>query len=144
LNQVYYNQCLRPLLESAEICLDEGLALPNGYRTEFDLKGLLRMDQAALFEANGKAIAAGWMSPNEARAMMDMAPVPGGDSPYMQQQNWSLADLATRDIINDKPSVDAPAKPAPDSPAEEDDEETEARVFAALLQKELGDVHNTA
>ncbi len=149
LNQVYYSDCLRPLIESAELCFDEGFALPSNYGTEFDLKGLLRMDVAALYEANGKAIKDGWMSPNEARQMVDMPPVKGGDTPYMQQQNWSLADLATRDIIADKPATDAPGpkvdEPAAEPPPDDDegdaeDAEAEARVFAAVLEKELANV----
>ena len=39
----------------------------------------------------------GIMSPNEARATLGLAPVLGGESPLMQQQNYSLAALARRD-----------------------------------------------
>jgi hypothetical protein len=36
------------------------------------------------------------MAPNEARKIENLEPVPGGSTPYMQQQNWSLASLAER------------------------------------------------
>jgi HK97 family phage portal protein len=111
LNQGYYSDCLQALIESAELCLDEGLALPTGYYTEFDLGGLIRMDTAARYDAKNKAVAGGWMSPNEARAGENYKPVTGGDSPYLQQQNYSLAALAKRDAKDD-PFGTAP-KPAP-------------------------------
>lgn len=43
----------------------------------------------------------GIFSPNEARATLGLPPVVGGESPLMQQQNYSLSALAKRD--NDNP-----------------------------------------
>ncbi len=37
------------------------------------------------------------MAPNEARRREDLPPVDGGDTPYLQVQNYSLAALANRD-----------------------------------------------
>ncbi len=120
LNQGYYSDCLQALIESFELCLDEGLSLPVGYYTEFDLTGLLRMDTAARYDAKNKAVAGGWMSPNEARASENFKPVTGGESPYLQQQNYSLAALAKRDAKDDpfagptpKPAEPATPMPAP-------------------------------
>jgi HK97 family phage portal protein len=107
LSQQYYTQCLQTLIESMELCLDEGLALPSGYGTELDLEGLLRMDTATQIDALNKAVGGGWMSPNEARAKRDMPPVKGGATPYLQQQNYSLAALDARD------KADPFAKPTP-------------------------------
>lgn len=97
LQQAYYTQCLQSLIEAMELCLDEGLALPNGLGTELDLAPLLRMDTAARYKANGEAIAGGWMTPNEVRRREDLPAVPGGDSCFLQQQNFSLEALAKRD-----------------------------------------------
>jgi hypothetical protein len=47
LNQQYYSQCLQVLIESLELCLNEGLELTPGLGVEMDLDGLLRMDSAA-------------------------------------------------------------------------------------------------
>ena len=115
LNQTYYSDCLQSLIESAEACLDDGLALPGGYSTEFDLEGLMRMDTATRYDTKSKAVGGGWMSPNEARAGENMKAVKGGDSPYLQQQNYSLAALAKRDAKAD-PFAGAP-KPVPETPA---------------------------
>lgn len=94
----YYQTTIQSLLESAELCLDIGLELPTGQRTEFDTRELLRLDTATRYEGYAKAIGAGWMAPNEARKAEGLAPVEGGDSPLIQQQNYSLAALAKRDL----------------------------------------------
>lgn len=121
LNEQYYTGCLQILMESIEVLLDEGCGLPTGYRTQFDLAGLLRMDTTARFEAWNKAVGGGWMSPDEARQRENLAPVPGGDTPYMQQQQYSLAALAKRD--QDEPfSKPAPAAAPPVGEAPEDGE----------------------
>jgi phage portal protein BeeE len=97
LNQQYMDQCLHPLFESAEARLDHGLELPGLMEFWFDTANLLRLDPESRFKSHSEAIKGGWMTPNEARQAEDMEPVEGGDSPYMQQQNFSLAALARRD-----------------------------------------------
>lgn len=134
LNQIYYSDCLQSLIESLELCLDEGLELPPQYGTELDLEGLLRMDTATLYKANNDAVGGGWMSPNEARRRASLPPVTGGDTPYLQQQNFSLAALDQRDQNN--PLGIQPPAPAP----AEDDLEGVERMAAALLEKELSSV----
>ena len=133
LNQAYYCDCLQALIESAEVCLDEGLSLPSNYYTEFDLDGLLRMDTAARYEAKNKAVAGGWMSPNEARATENLAPVIGGESPYLQQQNYSLAALAKRDALADPFGKTSPSSAAPPAAQSPDDSSSDAEA-AALLE----------
>jgi HK97 family phage portal protein len=110
LQQAYYADCLQALIESAEAKLDEGLNLPENYYTDFDLDGLLRMDTAARYDAKNKAVAGGWMSPNEARRGENLKPVKGGESPMVQQQYYNLEALAKRDASNDPFGT---AKPAP-------------------------------
>ena len=55
--------------------------------------------------------------PNEARAEIGLQPVAGGDTPYLQQQNYSLAALAKRDAKDDPFSKDlsAPTQTAEDT-----------------------------
>lgn len=111
LAQQYYSQCLQIHIESMEACLDEGLAMPSNYGTELDLDGLLRMDTATQMETLTKGVAGAVTTPNEARKKLNKKGLPGGDTVYMQQQNWSLEQLDKRDIIQDKPSVAAPPLP---------------------------------
>lgn len=113
LNQEYYSQCLQSLIESAEICLDEGLELPSGYGTEFDVDALLRMDTATRYKAHSDAIGGGWLAPNEVRRKEDLDPVEGGDTPYLQVQNYSLAALNKRDQAGPPVTPGQPTIPAP-------------------------------
>lgn len=136
----YYTQCLQKYLEQAEACLDDGLALPSGYRTEFDTDGLIRMDSVAQIDVLSKAVGGAIMTPNEARYRMALPPVTGGNTPYLQQQNYSLEALAKRDAQDDPfAKQGAPAAPAPDSepaPAEDDAaEEAAAKKAQAFLEK---------
>jgi hypothetical protein len=46
------------------------------------------------------------MSPNEVRnTFYKLAPVPGGEMPYLQQQNWPVASLAERQAPADAPDA---------------------------------------
>ena len=80
------------------------------------------------------------MAPNEARAGENLRPVAGGDSPYLQQQNYSLAALAKRDTKADpfanasKPEPAAPATPVPVPDAAANDE---AALQAAAAMAEV-------
>lgn len=122
LNQQYYTQCLQGLIEMIELCLDEGLELPRPYGTEFDIDGLLRMDTATQYKAIAEGIGGGFLAPNEGRRKLDLRPVKGGDTPYLQQQNFSLAALDERD--RNKPFA-APAPAPAAAPADEPDEDPE-------------------
>lgn len=124
LNTEYYSQCLQVHLEAIELCLDEGLGTGETLGTEFDLDGLLRMDSVAQMEVLKNA--AGILSPDEMRAKLDRKPVAGGDSPYLQQQNYSLEALAKRDAQDDPFGTSNPPAPA------NDDAETELEAAKAL------------
>jgi HK97 family phage portal protein len=109
--QQYYAQALQILIECLELCLDEGLELPKPYGTEVDLDDLFRMDTATRTTAAAAAILSG-LSPDEVRFKYhDKGPVKGGNTPYMQQQMYSLAALAERDADQpfSKPAVAAAA-----------------------------------
>ena len=127
LSQQYYSQCLQNLIEAIEILLDEGLGLvnvtPRVYGTEFDLDGLLRMDTSTKSKTWGDLVKVGIAAPNEARAAFDLMPVDGGDSVYMQQQNYSLEALAERDQGNPfaKPSPALPTNGAGGQSAQTED-----------------------
>jgi len=107
--QQYHAQCLQSHIASLELSLDEGLGLSGtAYGTEFDVDDLIWMDTATKTKAAADAIGSGAMAPNEARKKyFGLGSVKGGHTPYMQQQNYSLAALDDRD--RDQPF----AKPTP-------------------------------
>jgi HK97 family phage portal protein len=142
LQQEYYNQCLQTLIESHELCLDEGLALPSYLGVELDLDGLLRMDTAAFWTSLGKALGDGLFTTNEARRRLGLPPVEGGDTVYRQQQDFSLQALAKRDAQADPfgtatPEPAAPALPAPDEPTADDTAAKWYADFTKALRTEL-------
>jgi len=114
MNQDYYGQCLQPLVESIELLLKEGLSMPSNMEVRFDVeRGLLRMDPSGRADVNQKRIAAGYLAPNEARKEDNLPPVKGGESPYLQQQNYSLGALAERDANQPFKKPDPAPSPAP-------------------------------
>lgn len=107
INEIYFSDCIQAYVESRENLLDDGLLL-KGYGVEafLDTNALIRMDKDSLINYLRNGISAGIMSPNEARAEIGLLPVAGGDSPVMQQQNYSLSALAKRDAKEDPFSTD--------------------------------------
>jgi phage portal protein BeeE len=103
------------------------------------------MDTAGRFAAWKNAISGSFMTPNEARLEEDRTPIAGGDTLYMQQQNYSLEALSARDkeqIKNPGAATAAPpAKPLPaggdggsgDDTSPPDD--AEAKVFNYLAAR---------
>lgn len=121
LNQDYYSQTLQAYIEAIELCLEEGLELPSAntetlYGVELDLEGLLRMDPGGRAEAYSKFITSAVYAPNEARFRENLPPVEGGDTPYLQQQNYSLAALAARDAAG-PPAFGGTSSSTPSIPA---------------------------
>jgi HK97 family phage portal protein len=140
LNTEYYSQCLQVLIESIEVCLDEGLATGEALGTEFDTENLLRMDTGSLVTSIKDAVGAGVMAPDEGRKKLDLKPVPGGKSPYLQQQNYSLEALAKRDAQEDPFGGSKP--PEPTEPPANDDNPEEQRAQLALFEKDLREALN--
>jgi HK97 family phage portal protein len=149
LNQQYYSQCLQVHIESLEVCLDEGLALSADLGIELDLDGLLRMDKATQMKYLGEGTKNGILSPNEARSRVGLGPVPGGNVPYLQQQNFSLEALAKRDALpnpfvidkpltNPTPSASGPGATADPSQAPKKSLDGWRRNTCSHLEEELG------
>ena len=118
LNQIYYSDCLQSHIEQIELALDEGLGLTAAkggkmLGVELDLDGLLRMDTATQYTTLTTAIKGSLLTPNESRKKIDQPPLVGGDTVYMQQQNFSLAALDARDRENPLAPKPTPALPAP-------------------------------
>lgn len=115
-NQAYYSDCLQSPIEQWELCMDQGLGIGEGVGIEgrelgieLDLDGLLRMDVASQVTTLTAGIGGGLYTPNEAREKVDLEPLEGGDTIYLQQQQYGIQALAERDA--DKPF----SKPTPSS-----------------------------
>lgn len=146
LNQIYYSDCLQKLIEDLEACLDDGLALPMNYGVELIVDNLLRMDAQTQMSVLKEGVSAGILAPNEGRKKVGLRPMKGGETPYLQQQNWSLEDLSNRSAIAELNNAPSAAPPEAESPPSKTDGEAEKNMplqeieiaAGALLAKELG------
>lgn len=139
LQQDYYNTCLQSLIEEYEACQDEGLGLEtktNGRQmgVELDLDGLLRMDSRTQIETLNTAVSGSVMRINEARARLNLSPVEGGDSIWMQQQDTSLKALAERDKMGIPLGTALPTPQEAEEPEEEPEDDTAERFLLALTK----------
>lgn len=142
INLQYYTQALQAPIENLELLLDEGLELPMTKErylgTEFDLAALARMDTKTQMDTATAGVNGGIYSPNEARAMFDMKPMPGGAQPYLQQQYWPLQQLAERET----PVPPTPGRRVTDEPLPVDDQDDDIadpeKSAAESLRKALG------
>ncbi|MEH2508688.1 HK97 family phage portal protein [Nitrobacteraceae bacterium AZCC 1564] len=141
LNLEYYTQALQSPIEAAELCLDEGLEMAADIGTEFDLDGLLRMDSVTQVATLKEAVGAAIMAPNEARKKLDLKPVAGGNSPMIQEQNFSLEAIAKRDALPDpwasKNGAAAASGKSPPVPANSDEDIAAAKQVAVWKLKSL-------
>ncbi|MCY1372312.1 hypothetical protein D9M69_595100 [compost metagenome] len=112
--------------------MDGGFDCEVGEGTEFDLSDLFRMDSATLIKTEADAVKAGIKSPNESRRVLNLPPVAGGATPYLQQQNYSLAALDKRDQLDDPFAKQATANPI--EPPTEPEDETD-KLIAAFTTK---------
>jgi HK97 family phage portal protein len=141
LDQQYYSQCLQILIEEFELCMDEGLGLDvsiAGKRmgVELDLDGLLRMDTQTMISTLADGVNRGIMTPNEARRKINARPLTGGDTIYLQQQQYSIEALHERDQDQPfaKPTPAAAGAPATSSSnnSTDDDEADDAEAMREL------------
>lgn len=134
INQLYYADALQGHIEAMENLLDEGLRVERPLGIELDLWPLLRMDLGKQAEVETKLTSGGIKTPNEGRHAFGLSPLEGGDTVYMQQQDYPLDQVRKNKI------VDSPTPPAPSDPVVDPDEtapDDEARLYALLLEKEL-------
>lgn len=133
LKQDYYDECLHVLIEEFELCMDDGLALPEKYGTELDLDVLLRMDEATQITTLKTAVDGKIMTTNNARARLGLPPIDGGDTIYMQQQDFPMAEV----MHNKLP--DPEAEPVPVVPVAEEEPaqiaEDEVRQLLETIRK---------
>ncbi|WP_438445898.1 phage portal protein [Gorillibacterium sp. sgz5001074] len=79
----FYSDQLQPTLTTYEqeltykLFLEDELA--SGYFVKFNVDSILRADLKTRYEAYGKGVEKGFITPNEVRALEDKPPMPGGD-----------------------------------------------------------------
>lgn len=129
LNQIYYSDCLQSHIEQFELTMDEGLGLtePKDGKmlgVELDLDALLRMDTATQVKSLSEGIKGALYTPNEARKKVDLKPLTGGDTVYLQQQQFGIEALHERDRSKPftEPTPPPDATPGPETEPPENEE----------------------
>ncbi|ASK92634.1 phage portal protein [Xanthomonas campestris pv. trichodesmae] len=128
-NQLYYSDALQAHIESMETLLDEGLGISRPRGVECDLEPLLRMDVGKQADVHTKLTGGGIEAPNEARRAFGLPPLEGGDTVYMQQQDYPLDQVRLN-------KIEPPAAPAAEEllPVQ-DDEPDDSEELRALVQE---------
>lgn len=102
-NEIYFSDCIQSYVESRENLIDQALELKEKYKCELflDIDALIRMDRTSKMTYLKTGVGAGIITPNEARADIGLPPIDGGNTVYMQQQNYSIGALSKRDAKDD-------------------------------------------
>lgn len=128
INLLYHSDALQTHIESMENLLDDGLKVSEPLGIELDTEPLLRMDTEKRATVWGKMVGDSVATPNEARREFGLIPLEGGDTVYMQQQDFPL-DQVRLNKIEQAPEVAPPSDPAP---IIEDEQEQERQMVAAI------------
>lgn len=103
INQLYYSDALQTHIEHMETLLDDGLKIKSPMGVELDLEPLLRMDESKRADVATKLVGGGIETPNEGRARFNREPLEGGDTVYMQQQDYPLDQVSKNKIQATEP-----------------------------------------
>lgn len=130
INQLYYADALQGHIEAMENLLDEGLRISRPEGVELDLWPLLRMDVGKQADVMVKLTGGGIATPNEGRKEFGYAPLDGGDTVYMQQQDFPLDQVRKNKIVD--ADLQPAEAPPPDGDDPDDDQEQIERGLRAI------------
>lgn len=113
LNVEYLNSALQKPIEDIELCLKEGLDLAEDFKVNIDENAMLRMDSKTQMETLVAAVKGGIETNNEARKSRNKKPILGGDTVWLQQQDYPIEVLVNRrspdDVGSSQPVNDNPS-----------------------------------
>lgn len=126
----YLQKTLQFHIESMEAVIDDSQNL-DGVNESIDLdtSNLLRMDTLNRYKSHSEGLKAAFKTINEVRAEEGLDPVKGGNTPYLQQQNYSLEALAKRDAKED------PFAKSGSEPSRSESEEIEEEILKGLIKE---------
>lgn len=100
-NLMYYNDALQPHIQHMEELLDDGLKIERPLSVKLDIEPLMRMDEGKRADVATKLVGGGIETPNEGRRRFNRRPLEGGDTVYMQQQDYPLDQVRQNRIVPD-------------------------------------------
>ena len=124
----YLQKTLQFHIESMEAVLDDSQDLDGiSESIDLDTANILRMDTLNRYKSHNEGLKGAFKTINEVRAEEGLDPVIGGDTPYLQQQNYSLQALAKRDAKED------PFTKSSNDPKPEEVEDMEKELIKGLI-----------
>lgn len=114
INLMYANDALQAHIQHMEDLLDDGLSIKRPLGVELDTESLLRMDESKKAEIATKLVGGMVKTPDEGRRTFNLAPTPGGDTLWGQNQDYPLGMLADRQSWDPAMQPSVPPAPAPD------------------------------
>lgn len=123
INLLYHEDALSGHIEAMENLLDEALGLPQDWGIWLDTSPLFRMDEGKQADVATKLVGGGVETPNEGRMRFNRPPLEGGDTVYMQQQDFPLDQVRKNKIVD--------AEQNPISPDAAADDEAQKQLEAA-------------
>lgn len=136
INQLYYDDALQTHIQAMECLITEGIqAAP--LKVDMDESVLMRMDAGKKADYHVSLVGGSIESINDARLEFNLPPLEGGDTVYMQQQDFPLDQVRQNVLPSNQPA------PIESNPVEIDQEPTDeqvqdgAKMLALIFQKEL-------
>lgn len=128
INQLYYDDALQTHIQAMECLLTEGLGA-TPYKIDLDESVLMRMDAGKKAEFHKTLVGAKIETVNNARIEFNLKPLEGGDTIYMQQQDYPLSEVRN----NKLPATQAEAAPVETTPAPAEPDATTQKALAELF-----------
>ena len=128
INLLYHEDALSGHIEAMENLLDEALGLPADWGIWLDTDPLFRMDEGKKADVATKLVGGGVETPNEGRRRFNLPPLEGGDTVYMQQQDFPLDQVRKNKIVDAEQNPITPEPPV----AEDDTQEQIERGIRAI------------
>lgn len=129
INLMYANDALQTHIQHMEDLLDDGLSIKRPLGVDLDTEPLLRMDESKKAEINTKLVGGMVKTPDEGRRPFNLAPTPGGNTLWGQNQDYPLGMLADRKSWD--PNMQQSSTPSPAPEPQVDPAVAEARAFMA-------------
>lgn len=129
----YLTDCLHTYINDIEELLTHELEMAPNEVVMMDVDSITRMDTASKVKTMGEGTIRAIFSPNEARQKFNLPPRKGGETPFLQQQNFPIDELIGRESEAPQPMPQT----EPEQDAETANDNEAARRAAALHFKEI-------
>ncbi len=134
INQLYYDDALQSHIQAMETLITEGLnATP--YKVDMDESVLMRMDAGKKAEYHRTLIDGSIETINDARLEFNLPPLKGGETVYMQQQDFPLDQVRQNVLLSPAPAPEPAKDPVPTDEEVASDEEAKKALAELFFMK---------